>query len=172
MVLGEAFVSSQHPRHRGAGPSRIAAGDRFGDPQVALSRDGSIFRPDAELVGDPQHREDDRLQLAHHLVLGRLQNGEVEAAVREKERLDIELLVFEVLNIRSIGPNLELSVDADHSDGVFSVVTAGEEHRDLHLRYLEDRMAGTDQRLRIPTRPARTSHMTLSIEAAAEQYLA
>jgi diacylglycerol kinase (ATP) len=109
------------------------------------------------------------------------------------EHLDTELLVLEVLNIRSIGPNLELSVDADHSDGVFSVVTAGEEHRDLLVRYLEDRMAGTEQRLRIPTRPARTvevrsaaqvhvddqlepwpstSHMTLRIEAAAVQYLA
>ena len=45
-------------------------------------------------------------------------------------RQDGELLVLEVLNIRSVGPNLVLSPDVDCSDGFFSVVTAGEEHRE------------------------------------------
>ena len=124
-------------------------------------------------------------------VLASLEPRRCQLAI-DGEHLDAELLLFEVLNIRSIGPNLELS-DADHSDGVFSVVTAGEEHRDLLVRYLEDRMAGTEHRLRIPTRTARTvevrsagqvhvddqvepwpstSPMTLRIEAAAVQYLA
>ncbi len=45
-------------------------------------------------------------------------------------------------NIGSIGPNLVLSADARPSDGQFSLVTAGEEHRDELADYLEDLIDG------------------------------
>ena len=45
-------------------------------------------------------------------------------------------LLVEVLNIRSIGPNLVLSADATPSDGLFRLILAGEEHRDDVARYL------------------------------------
>ena len=99
-------------------------------------------------------------------VLASLEPRRSQLAI-DGEHLDTELLVFEVLNIRSIGPNLELCVDADHSDGLFSVVTAGEEHRDLLVRYLEDRMAGIEHRLRIPTRTART----VEVRSAAQVHI-
>lgn len=51
-----------------------------------------------------------------------------------------DFLLVEVLNIRSIGPNLVLAPEADPSDGVFSVVMAGEEHREELVRYLESRL--------------------------------
>ena len=66
-----------------------------------------------------------------------------------------DFLLVEVLNIRSIGANLELATEADASDGVFHVVTAGPEHRDAIDRYLEARAEGPGDRLALPTRVAR-----------------
>jgi diacylglycerol kinase (ATP) len=66
-----------------------------------------------------------------------------------------EFILAAVLNIRSVGPNIVLSEDADPSDGYFDVVTAGEEHRDELARYLTARLEGRDSRLSLPTRRAR-----------------
>jgi diacylglycerol kinase family enzyme len=70
-------------------------------------------------------------------------------------RMEDEFLLLEVLNIRSLGPNLELAADADPSDGWFSVVTAREEHRDELDLYLRHRIERTGGRLSLPTRRAR-----------------
>lgn len=71
-------------------------------------------------------------------------------------RLDAEeLLIVEVLNIRSIGPNLVFSPEVDSSDGYFSVVTAADEHREALAEYLRQRYEGNDPRLCLPTRRAR-----------------
>ena len=70
-------------------------------------------------------------------------------------RQDGELLVIEVLNIRSVGPNLVLSPDVDCSDGFFSVVTAGEERREDLADYLRHRIEGKESRLCLPSWRAR-----------------
>jgi diacylglycerol kinase family enzyme len=62
-------------------------------------------------------------------------------------RLTGGFLLVEVLNISSIGPNLELSPDADPSDGFFSIVLASEEHREMLDNYLEQRVEGRESRL-------------------------
>jgi diacylglycerol kinase family enzyme len=103
-----------------------------------------------------------------------------------------DLLLLEVLNIRSIGPNLVLSADANPSDGVFSVVTAGEAHREALVEYLHCRMSRDDCRLSLPTvqarrieiegwdlmhvdddvrRPPSTAAVTIDIEPGAVQLL-
>jgi diacylglycerol kinase family enzyme len=66
-----------------------------------------------------------------------------------------DVILAEVLNTRSVGPNIVLSEDADPSDGYFSVVTAGEEHRDELTQYLRDRLEGREHRLSLPARRAR-----------------
>jgi diacylglycerol kinase family enzyme len=66
-----------------------------------------------------------------------------------------DFLAVQVMNIRSVGPNLVLAHDADPCDGYFSVVTAKEEHRDELARYLQDRIEGRESRLTLPTRYAR-----------------
>ena len=66
-----------------------------------------------------------------------------------------EFLLVEVLNIRSVGPNLVLSQDADPSDGYFCVVTAREEHREELARYLRDRSEGRESQLVLPVVRAR-----------------
>jgi len=66
-----------------------------------------------------------------------------------------EFLLIEALNIRSVGPNLELARNVSPSDGYLSLVIAAEEHRKALAGYLEDRLAGRDGRLRLPTWRAR-----------------
>jgi diacylglycerol kinase family enzyme len=65
-----------------------------------------------------------------------------------------DYLVVEILNIRSIGPNIVFSADVTASDGFLSVVTAGEAHRGPLLTYLEQRMAGLPGQLSLPSRLA------------------
>lgn len=60
------------------------------------------------------------------------------------------LLLVEVLNIRSIGPNLVFAPDANPSDGYFDVIMAAASHRDRLLSYLDDRAEGRDARLSLP----------------------
>jgi diacylglycerol kinase (ATP) len=76
-------------------------------------------------------------------VLSRLQPGEW-TIVADGARTTGEFLLVEVLNIRSIGPNLVFSADATPLDGVFRVVMAGEEHREEIARYLQDLLEGRD----------------------------
>jgi diacylglycerol kinase (ATP) len=71
------------------------------------------------------------------------------------EHMDRDFILLEVLNIRSVGPNLVLAPDADPSDGWFDVVTACEEHREAIDDYLGNRIEGREVRLRLPTKRAR-----------------
>jgi diacylglycerol kinase family enzyme len=74
--------------------------------------------------------------------------------VDHQEMSDAFLLV-EVLNIRSIGPNLVFAPDASPSDGYFDIITAQQEHRAELLAYLADRAEGRDTRLALPHRQGR-----------------
>lgn len=66
-----------------------------------------------------------------------------------------EFLVLEVLNIRSVGPNLVLFPDADPSDGYLSVVTAGAEHRKELAAYLQCLISDRACRISLPKMLAR-----------------
>jgi diacylglycerol kinase (ATP) len=71
-------------------------------------------------------------------------------------RLEEDLLLLEVLNIGSVGPNLALSQEADASDGWLSVVTAGEAHERQIADYLHARIDGRQAPpLDLPVRRAR-----------------
>jgi diacylglycerol kinase family enzyme len=75
-------------------------------------------------------------------------------------RMDGEYLLLEVLNIRSVGPNLALSPHADPTDGLFDVVTAGEEQREELDRYLEGWIPEGSGRLDLPTHRGRRVDIT------------
>ena len=66
-----------------------------------------------------------------------------------------DLLLLEVLNIPSIGPNLVFGPDANPSDGYFDVVMAQEYLRQELMTYLERRSEGRAVRLALPTRRVR-----------------
>lgn len=61
------------------------------------------------------------------------------------------LLMLEILNIASVGPNLVLAPDASALDGKLDVVLAGPQHRSELLAYLESRIRNTDRRLSLPS---------------------
>ncbi|MFN7980952.1 MAG: diacylglycerol kinase family protein [Vicinamibacterales bacterium] len=63
-----------------------------------------------------------------------------------------DLLLFEVLNMRSVGPVLQLSPDADPTDGRLSVVTAGEDQRAALDRYLLERINNAPATIALPHR--------------------
>jgi diacylglycerol kinase family enzyme len=67
------------------------------------------------------------------------------------EEVTGDFILVEVLNIRSVGPNLVLDRDADPSDGYFNVVIADDKHRDEIARYLQDRIDGREGRLCLPS---------------------
>jgi diacylglycerol kinase (ATP) len=87
-------------------------------------------------------------------VLLRLEPGEW-TIVADGARTTGEFLLVEVLNIRSIGPNLVLSADATSLDGLFRVVMAGEEHREEIARYLQDLLEGRDHPPSLTSQSAR-----------------
>jgi diacylglycerol kinase (ATP) len=97
-------------------------------------------------------------------VLSRLQPVEW-TIVADGVRTSREFLLVEVLNIRSIGPNLVLAADANPSDGFFHVVMGGEEHRDEVARYLRDLLEGRASQLPLLL-SQRARHVTL--EGAAD----
>ena len=68
--------------------------------------------------------------------------------------IDGEFLLVEILNIPSVGANLVLGPNADPSDGVFEVVTAGEAQRGELADYLAARLAGEERTLALPARRA------------------
>jgi diacylglycerol kinase family enzyme len=78
-----------------------------------------------------------------------------------------ELLLTEVLNISSVGPNLAFAPDANPSDGHFSVVTATEAQRGELNEYLKALIDGGDPVLSLPTVVARS----VEIEAAADVHV-
>jgi diacylglycerol kinase family enzyme len=71
------------------------------------------------------------------------------------ETREDEFLLVEVLNTRSVGPNLDLAPHATPSDGAFTVVTAREGDRDALAAYIDERLAGRDGRLALPSTDAR-----------------
>jgi len=69
--------------------------------------------------------------------------------------LDGDFLLVEILNTRSVGPNLELAPDASPSDGVLAVVAAREADRPALAAHIGERLGGRDTRLELVARPAR-----------------
>jgi diacylglycerol kinase family enzyme len=58
------------------------------------------------------------------------------------EELDDRFLLLEAMNIRSVGPVLNLAPTAKASDGQFNLVFATEKERDILMDYLADRLLG------------------------------
>jgi diacylglycerol kinase family enzyme len=75
--------------------------------------------------------------------------------VLDGEKISGAFLAVEILNIRSVGPNLVLGPDAIPSDGYFDVIMAEHRHRQELLTYLQCRADRREARLTLPCRRAR-----------------
>ena len=73
----------------------------------------------------------------------------------DERRVTGSYLMIEIMNIGSIGPQLELGSSIDPRDGWLSVVTAQEDDRSLLIDYLSQRIAGRTTALELPTERAR-----------------
>jgi diacylglycerol kinase family enzyme len=71
-------------------------------------------------------------------------------------RVEEDLLMFEILNIPAVGPNLELCSTASPTDGYLDVVLADRSHREEIVAFLSGETSGTSSRLTLPTRQARS----------------
>ena len=60
-----------------------------------------------------------------------------------------EYLMVEIMNIRSIGPNLILGPDVKVDDGEFDVVLAAEEHRQTLVDYISNKLLGKEEKLEL-----------------------
>ena len=70
-------------------------------------------------------------------------------------RVTGSFLLIEIMNIGSIGPQLQLASDIDSRDGLLAVVTAREAHRSRLIDYLSHRIDGRAFDLELPTERAR-----------------
>jgi diacylglycerol kinase family enzyme len=113
----------------------------------------------------PDHGKDEpRKELARAIeryaeTLERLQSRRWTGLL-DDEPVDGDFLLFEVLNVPSVGANLALGPGADPTDGRFDVVTAGEGERRRIAEYLEARSRGAEPVLELPTRHARRAEIT------------
>jgi diacylglycerol kinase family enzyme len=118
---------------------------------------GAIARMDGTAEDQPREgpaAELHRAQRTYLEVLSGLRSRPCRYEL-DDEAFEEELLLLEVLNIRSVGPNLVLAPGASPHDGSFTVVTAGEGHRGELERYLDARVEGLSCRLQLPARTAR-----------------
>jgi diacylglycerol kinase (ATP) len=60
-----------------------------------------------------------------------------------------EYLLVEIMNIRSIGPNLILGPDVKVDDGEFDVVLAAEQHRQALVDYISNKLLGKEEKLEL-----------------------
>jgi diacylglycerol kinase family enzyme len=123
-----------------------------------------------------------RVEAAHRQHKPSTPSAEVDGAVRafrdtlaglapqpwtisiDGTQMSDEFLLVEVLNIRSVGPNLVFSPDASPSDGYFDVITAQDTHRKELETYFEHRLAARDTRLALPYKRARHVSITSCTE--------
>jgi diacylglycerol kinase (ATP) len=103
-------------------------------------------------------------------VLAHLQPQEWSVVIDGQEHTG-EILLVEVLNIPSIGPNLVLSDEALPTDGLFSVVIATEAHRRVLDDYLAQRIRGSERPLSMPHLHARRVEIRLVTEVHVDDQL-
>jgi diacylglycerol kinase (ATP) len=105
---------------------------------------------------------DTRLTIAIDAFLAALQRlaPQPSTIVVDGHRMVGSFLMIELLNIGSVGPQLDLAPNADPTDGWLTIVTAEDEHRADLIAYLSARAAGSAAELPLPSRRAR--HIELS----------
>ncbi len=95
-----------------------------------------------EEIEDPRERMQLALKVLHELV-------EQFTAVKGTVKVDGndhsgKFLLIEVMNIKSIGPNLDLASGADPGDGYFDVVMVREDERKRFAQYVRSKINGDE----------------------------
>jgi diacylglycerol kinase (ATP) len=91
---------------------------------------------------DPKEKLRAALEILHELVLV----SPLKKCKLQLDEIDYsgEFLLIEVMNIRSIGPNLTLAPEADPGDGEFDVVLISEKQRKHLAEYVRKKIDGAE----------------------------
>lgn len=93
-------------------------------------------------IGDPKKRLEAALKMLRELIL----SAPVKKCNLQIDEKDYsgKFLLIEVMNIRSIGPNLNLAPDADPGDGEFDIVFITESQREALAAYVQKKIEGKE----------------------------
>lgn len=95
-----------------------------------------------EDMNNPKEKIKAALEILHELILSaEVKNCKIQ--IDEKDYSG-EFLLIEVMNIRSIGPNLSLATEADPGDGKFDVVLITENQRQDLADYVQKKINGKE----------------------------
>ncbi|MDQ3396653.1 MAG: diacylglycerol kinase family lipid kinase [Deinococcota bacterium] len=100
----------------------------------------------AHTLASRASEEDKEPQKALQLLKETLSNYQAQdcEVTLDGEDLSGRYLLVEAMNIRSLGPNLELAPEADPGDGLLEVVLVSEGEREALAGYLKRRLAGEE----------------------------
>jgi diacylglycerol kinase (ATP) len=138
-------------------PCALIEGMGFGPVAVAIAALSPLTDAEASAVWAADEVRRDLKVLREVLADYPVHPCRVELDGRD---LSGEYLLVEAMNVRSVGPNLELAPDADVSDGQFDLVLLSEQHRSVLRDYLTERLEDRRPRLDLPIHRGR--HVRLS----------
>ena len=109
-------------------------------------------------IEDPKEQIQAALELLYDLTL----STPVKACSLQIDDIDCsgEFLLVEVMNIRSIGPNLHLAPDADPGDGEFDIVLITEKQRKHLAEYVRNKIDGLEVPFDFPLLKAKNLKIT------------
>jgi len=157
--LDELISSWDFARRRpfDLGVVRAGSGDCTFVESVGLGLVAEVIAALPSHPGPEDESPEQQVQRALQVYLDVLERFEARpCGLRvDGQAVDGDFLLVEIMNISTVGPNLVFAPDADPSDGVLSVVRAGEAQRETLMRHLRRRIQGHDERLELPTMLAR-----------------
>jgi diacylglycerol kinase family enzyme len=125
--------------------------DGLDEPAFFLEGFGYGLFPKLMLEMKKQNKNDiedprEQLRAALDLLYELVQTAPVKKCKLQVDGIDCsgEFLLVEVMNIRSIGPNLHLAPDADPGDGKFDIVLITEKQRTHLAEYVRKKLEGEE----------------------------
>ncbi|HEX6333071.1 MAG TPA: diacylglycerol kinase family protein [Flavisolibacter sp.] len=92
---------------------------------------------------EPEQKMQKALEVLHGIVMDyKPRDCELEADGTDHSG---KYILAEIMNTRSIGPNLEISPESDPGDGFFEIVTVPEADKEKFAGYIAAKMAGREQ---------------------------
>ena len=126
----------------------------------------TMSRLDARKNVDLAHHEntDKKIESVLHIMKIRLDGAAPLALKLRLDDLEVtgEFVMVEAMNIRSIGPNLELAPEADPTDGTLEVVLVPDDEKGKLSDYLAGRIAGKKDHPRLPCH--RVKHLRIECD--------
>ncbi len=113
----------------------------------------NVMRKHDDIIDSPEEKIERALKELTKIVES--YPGRHTRLIIDGEELEGNYLLCEIMNTRSVGPNLVLSPAADPGDGEFEVVLVGDDQRDLLAAYVENKLKGNEREISFTVRKGR-----------------